>query len=459
MTRLYATETGKQIALSGLLPETAHYLLDYVARSHSLLSSMLPKEGKGAGDLDQFNYCLMNAALTSTEFEGSNRTRIVPYGFDETTANESVVKYSASLAEAPWEAHRRAANAATLLMNWLEGVDISALEDTYPDLRAGPIQALCRDLAWCLAGLANILASATRPNLSANERPACMRQMPPQALQALHRLPAFIRLLIRRLLAGLPTPALWLLELEPAPGGRAVSRNEAISLHQINLSSMENLRRRANWEELIRILAATGASDAKARAHEIQTMAHAWHGKRRERALKRQLQRLEEADQPLLKEFYDSREKKFEAAFEALMKRVGIPCTLFDSGQKPGAFDYLLRIEGRPPVIVECKTKQGDHLVDLNAARTVLSSSEQYGHQGTFCVTLCQPGVDPNVLESLQACTRLSIAETHDFAEAMTRLMTNSLTAQSFHDWLTQPGQVTSEMLLAYTNSATEPSD
>ncbi|WP_225413621.1 restriction endonuclease [Stigmatella hybrida] len=459
MTRLHITEVGKQIALSGLLPETADYLLNYVSSHQALLCGMLPDEGHRPGDLDGFNYCLTNACLTSPEFASAFHTRSVPYGFGETTDNEPVKRYAAHLAEVPWQPYRSAANAATLLIDWLEGVDLGALEGTYPGLRAGAIQALCRDLAWCLSGLANILAAATRANLSHDERPACMRELTPQALKNLRRLPASIRLLIRRLVAGLPTPALWLTELETPTGERSVSRAEAIGLHQVGLSALESLCRTSRWQDLVDLLTSMGAAQPKKRAAELQELARAWHGKRRERAFQHQLQRLEAADQPLMTRLYESREKEFEAAVEALMTRAGVRYTLFDTGRRPGAFDYLLHIDGRPDVILECKTKQGENLVDLTAARTVLGSAAQYGHRETFCITLCQPGIDPNVIESLQACTLLCLVETHNFAEALTRLMTNSLTPQAFHDWLTQPGQATSDMLLAYMSPTAETAD
>jgi hypothetical protein len=183
----------------------------------------------------------------------------------------------------------------------------------------------------------------------------------------------------------------------------------------------------------------------------------AWHDTVRNRYLAQQLRRLDEADRPLLQNFYGSREKQFESAFQALLERVGIRYTLFDADLKVGAFDYLLHFDDRPDVIVECKTKQGNNLVDLNAARVVLGSSGQYGHRDTFCVTLCQPGIDPNVPEKLQAVVRLCVVETHDLAEAFTRLMRQSMSMQAFHDWLTQPGQAKAETLVVHTRSTSEP--
>lgn len=453
---LHVTEVGRQVAFSGLLPDTAHYLLDYTASHHLQLRALVPN-GEDRRDSQQLNYCLSNACLTSPEFSGPNRTRFIPYGFDNIVQNDLIEAYATSLAEPQWQPYRAAANATTLLMDWLDGIPVNLLEGQFPNVRAGTLKSLCRDLVWTLSGLSNILAAATRPNLSTGERPYCLRSLPPEAVTGLRLLLSPLRLLCRRLHVGLPLPVLWMSELKTPSGERAVSRPEAVALHQVGLSSFESLRRRSNWTQLIDILRATGASDPQARAVELQQLAHDWHGTNRNRSKSQQLRRLDEADQHLLENFYSSRDKHFESAFQALLERAGIRYTLFDTGQKPGAFDYILHFDDRPDIVVECKTRQGDNLVDLSAARVVLGSSEQYGYRNNFCVTLCQPGIDPNVLESLQSCVRLCVVETHDMAEAFTRLIRRSMSTQSFHDWLTQPGQAKAETLLVHTRSAVEP--
>lgn len=457
MTMLHVTEVGRMVAFSGLLPDTAYYLLDYLARRGTELCALVPNGEQQPGDPSQLNYCLLNACLTAPEFSGMQRTRFIPYGFAAVIQNDFVERYATNLAEPQWPAYREAANASALFMDWLEGVPVHLLEGRFSDVRAGTIKNLCREVVWVLSGLSNILAAATRPNLSTGERPSCMRALPMAAVTSLRRLLTPVRLLAWRLHEGLPPAVLWMTELKTSTGGRAVTRQEAFSLHQIGLSSFESLRRRSNWPQLVEILGAQGASHPQARAGELQKLADEWHETVRNRYLAQQLRRLVEADRPLLQNFYGSREKQFESAFQALLARVGIRYTLFDSDLKVGAFDYLLHFDDRPDVIVECKTKQGNSLVDLNAARVVLGSSEQYGHRDTFCVTLCQPGIDPNVPEKLQAVVRLCVVETHDLAEAFTRLMRQSMSMQAFHDWLTQPGQAKAETLVVHTRSTSEP--
>ncbi|MBM7113532.1 DEAD/DEAH box helicase [Archangium primigenium] len=457
MTALHATEVGRQVAFSGLLPSTASYLLEYLSLRGNELSALVPGGEQHPGDAMQLNYCLLNACLTAPEFSSNNRTRTIPYGFDETVQNERVERYASLLAEPTWQAYRSAANAATLLIDWSDGVPMNLLEGQLPGVRAGTIKGLCRDVSWVLSGLANILAAATKPTISVQERPLCLRAFSRPALSELRKLLAPIRRLQWRLDVGLPSAVLWMTRLKTATGERAVGRQEAFSLHQVGLGSFESLRRRSNWNTLVEILTADGVSNPHERAKEIQQLANNWHTTVRERHLQQQIDRVDEADRHLIEEFYRSRGKEFEVAFQNLLKRVGIEYKLFDADQKAGAFDYLLQFDERPDVVVECKTKQGKELVDLTAARVVLASSEQYGYRDNFCVTLCQPGVDPNVPENLESIARLCVVETHDLAEAFTRLMKDSMSLQSFHDWLTQPGQARMDTLMVHTRSAIEP--
>jgi len=228
---LHVTEVGRMVAFSGLLPDTAYYLLDYLARRGTELCALVPNGEQQPGDPSQLNYCLLNACLTAPEFSGMQRTRFIPYGFAAVIQNDFVERYATNLAEPQWPAYREAANASALFMDWLEGVPVHLLEGRFSDVRAGTIKNLCREVVWVLSGLSNILAAATRPNLSTGERPSCMRALPMAAVTSLRRLLTPVRLLAWRLHEGLPPAVLWMTELKTSTGGRAVTRQEAFSLH------------------------------------------------------------------------------------------------------------------------------------------------------------------------------------------------------------------------------------
>jgi len=79
--------------------------------------------------------------------------------------------------------------------------------------------------------------------------------------------------------------------------------------------------------------------------------------------------------------------------------------------------------------------------VDYNKAVEVLAASEVHGHKDTFCVTLCQPGIDPSVPLVVAACGRLSVVESTDLGEALLRVCEVSLSRKQLWHWLATPGQ------------------
>ncbi len=447
VTAIHPTQVGRQVAISGLLPATVSYLLAYLVRHGRRMSELLPDANGVGGDPVRLNFCLLNSCLTSPEFSGLERTRFIPYGCEQLIANQTVERFAADLAERPWHAYRGAANASELLLHWIEGQGLDTLERRYQGLRAGGISSLAMEVSWVLSGLAGTLAVATRPELHDIERPAAMRDVGAGGIANLRQLLPTLRLLIWRLNVGLPGDVLWMSELRTDDGRPAVSRNEALALFGAGFWSFEALRQRNNWNDVVAALRNAGVREAQQRAETIQKLAHEWRIVIQQRCRDSQLSRVGERDKPLIESLYVERERAFEGAYEALLLRTGIRFVKFDDGTRVGAFDYILGIDERQELIVECKTKQGQSLVDLTAARVVLASSEQFGYGNVPCVTVCQPGVDPNVPTSLQACSRLTLVETHDLAEAFVRLLQGSLTTAGFHDWLAQPGQAKIETL------------
>jgi hypothetical protein len=191
---------------------------------------------------------------------------------------------------------------------------------------------------------------------------------------------------------------------------------------------------------LIEALRKAGIKDAQNRAKNIQSYAHDWHLTLRDRTRARLKAALGTSDSSWIDSLIDDREKAFEKAFERALDNAQIKFTLFDDGSGAGRFDYLIHIPERPDFVLECKTCQGNSLLDLNSARVVLASAVQWGHADKFCVTLCNPGINPDVLPDFGCCGQLAIVEAHDMAEALTRVVLGKLTPQALCDWLTQPG-------------------
>jgi helicase len=449
VTLLHATEVGRRVALSGLLPETAHFLLAYLATNSDALGQLLPDEAGHDGDPSGLNYCLLCAALMSPEFSGVARTRFVHFGFDVTASNPSASQWAPLLAGQPWQAYRAAVNAAGLMIEWIDGASFAALEGRFQAVRAGTVEGLCRDVVWCLSGLADIVAAATRADTESAERPTCLRTTTAQSLHDIRRLLSSVRLLTWRLNVGVPDPVLWLMEAQGSNGRPLVSRREALALHIGGFGTHISIRMRENWSKLIGLLRASGVPNPQERAKLIQDLADNWHVGLREKMHIRQVRRVGSNSAALFKNYYDGRGTAFETAFEGLLGLAGIRYTHFDIAPKKGAFDYLLHIDGRPDLPLECKSKQGNGLVPLNEVTDVLRSTELHGYAGTNCVTLCQPSVDPNVVTTLRGCGRLCVVEAHDLAEALVQVASKRALPQDLFDWLSQPGQATLETFLA----------
>lgn len=454
MTRLHATEVGRRVALSGLLPETAHFLLEYLGVHSASLGQLLPDEAGHGGDAAGLNYCLLCAALMSPEFSGLTRTRFIHYGFDVTVPNPAANRWAPLLAGQPWQAHRPAVNAASLITEWIGGARFSALEGRFQAVRAGAIESLCRDVVWCLSGLADIVAAATRADTEPAERPTCLRASTAQALRDIRRLLPSVRLLTWRLNVGVPDSVLWLMESLGSNGRPLVSRREALALHDGGLGTHLSIRMRENWSKLVELLRTAGTRNAHERARLIQDLANNWHIALRDKMHIRQVRRMGVNSAALFKEFYERRGTEFEPAFEAVLNLAGIRFTHFDTAPKQGAFDYLIHIDGRPDLPLECKSRQGDGFVNLNDITDVLRATELHGYAGTNCVTLCQPVADPNLMETLRGSARLCVVEAHDFAEAVVQIASKKALPQDLFDWLSQPGQASMETFLATNQEA-----
>ncbi len=453
--QIYITDVGKQIAISGLKPDTAYELLEYISiQSDGLLSTLSEKNDEQTSGHNKFNFCLLFAAMSSPEFIGLSPSRFLPYQLKQGVSNNLAEEYSQLLKYNTWQPYRDSANASKLLLNWINGFSMPLLEDQFSDLRAGKIQGLAKEASWCLSGFSEILAAATKQGLLENEKPAPLKGMPESKIKNLKQLIPAIRLLAWRLNTGFPAEILWMSQIRSGKGKAIVSRSEAVALYEAGLSSYTELRQRKSWPKMIETLRNAIVNNTNERAKEIQELAHQWHKDTRIKILKK-LSEQNPVAKNLLSNFFDAREKAFEKAFEELLSFAGVRFTLFDDGKKPGAFDYLIHIPDRPLFIVECKTKKDDSLVDLSEARTVLGAASQHGYDDSFCVTLCNPGVNPDVLVSFADCSRLAIVEVHDIAVGLMRLAAGKLSPQGFHDWLNQPGYIKAENIYVHKSNKT----
>jgi helicase len=432
--RLTATPVGRAVGHSGLLPETGIFLLNYAQSKADVLSSLLPTQA--GGDLPTFAFLVFAACLSSPEFRGGEyveKTRFLPYPLDDRELFNAD-RYAQHLPDPTWRADVAPINSAKLAVDWIEGQSLKELEEGVPNLSAGMLRDLFRNLLWTLQGFAAILeAEAANPNASSDPAKAPM----------LKKLPRVIRRLEHRLWEGLPDDALWMTDLVDENRQYKLGRHEILALRSIGLDRPEALSLGTAEADALRAqVFAKAKPTPQAKSNRVRDMARSWKVNQRKSALERHKKRAAKCQHiALIDRFYTTKGKEFEAAFEDVLNVLSLPFQVLDDGQKTGAPDYLLQIQDCPPLVVELKSKEGDKLVDYNKAVEVLSAAEIHGYKDAFCVTLCHPGVDPSVPLVIAACGRLSVVESCDLGEALLRTCQEHLTSTQLWEWLATPGQ------------------
>lgn len=447
--QLSATLVGKAVGLSGLTPETSTFLLKYICEKQDSLTSCLPKTDN-LGDMDKLIFLLFSAALNSPEFvpmNGKGVTRNLPWALEKHSLFNADI-YKESLAETVWRANLKPVNAAHICSMWAKGAQLKDLEGLTPELRAGAIRSVIRDLSWVLQGLASILTAVVDRRTPTELLPSVITNTMPD-LRKLARLPRVIRRVIMRLTFGLPDNVLWLMELNADSERHKLQREEILAFGAAGYSSPQKLMLGSQEADDCRKEVFIKAKPSPvAKANWLRDSVRDWKTESRKKSSKYHIKRAINLDSAVyFKDYYESLGNFFELAFERLLDHVGINYTKLDCNKTTGAPDYLISLEGSPALIFELKSKQGDKLVDYNGATEVLSASEIHGYKDTSCVTLCHPGVDPSVPLAINSCTRLSVVESHDLAEALLRLRQGYLTQMQLWQWLTTPGQAVSDDL------------
>lgn len=438
---LVVTTLGLGVARSGLKPETVDFFLTGLVSYAPHLTAMLPTSS-GGGSEDDLSFILIHAALSSPEFNytGGEPTRFVNWRISRPglLSNPYAGRLERYLFEQPWVADVSAANGANVLTSWTAGTARDNVERMIPSVRLGTIQALSRDVAWILTGISEIVATVTAPSLADEAKPPVMRGSGPNVL-ASRQLSRATRRLAARINAGLPSDVLWLTSLDLTNGPRRLSRAQILSLRNAGLSKAIDLMSGEAQATAQRTMALGGSQRS---SNAVRNAARAWKIEDRTYCKERHLRRAQRfsADH-IVSDLYESRGDAFELAFEAALNFIAIPIHKLDGPGRIGYPDYLVNVENTAGLVFELKTKVSDSdTISMNEATDVLRASELIGMRDNFCVTLCNPAVEPSVPSFIESCGRLCVVEVCDFIEALLRLREGTMSRADLHNWLSTPG-------------------
>lgn len=441
--QISVTTFGLAVARSGLKPETALYFIEGLVDAGTSLVEMLPT-GDSSDREDDLLFVVAHAALASPEFtlEGGKPTRQINWrvGKPGPVPNDYAQRLSSLLFVRPWMSDVSAANGALLVTGWASGQDRKSVEARIPDVRIGTVQTLSRDVAWILTGVSEIVSVTTSPSLADESRPKALRGAGGK-IDAVRQLARALRRQAARISAGLPSDVLWMGGLELQWQRRRLSRSQILALrahqlvHPIDLMNGDENSDKRRREAL-------GSNSDPTLANAVRDAARRW--KINDRKYWRKLHQRRAAKvggEDIVDGLYGSKREQLETAFEAAMSFVSIDCEKLDEKGRQAHPDYLVTIESFRPIVVEIKSKASEAaLVSLNAAVEVLGASELIGLASNFCVTVCSPGVEPNVPGIVESCGRLCVVEIPDLVEAILRVREGSLSLEELYNWLTSPG-------------------
>jgi helicase len=440
---LVSTPVGRAVGQSGLLPETGVYLLTYISKKAETLNRLLPRRDS-RGDIIKLAFLLFCACFSAPEFRPYNRrqpTRFLPFPLSSEILFDAEA-YIDDLPDPIWRADPIPINAAKLSLDWMEGVELRDLESALPQLRAGMLRDMYRNLVWALQGLASITAAAADARTPTSSRPKVLHSTDIN-LDKIRVLPRFIRRLSYRIAEGLPDDVLWMSGLNKPKKEFSISRSEILNLRRLGYVTPEKIMLGSTEADKVRIKVFERAKPSpKKKAYWLRDTCRNWKIIQRKQAAEKHLKRARRCkNSKLIEEFYRSKGLEFEQVLEKIMGYLKIKYEKLDDKTKTGAPDYLIELRDSPQLILELKSREGDKLLDYNRSVEVLSASEIHGYKDTFCVTLCHPGVDPSVPLVIAACGRLSVVESSDLGEGLLRLCEGSLNQHQLWQWLASPGQ------------------
>lgn len=443
---LVATPLGRSIAQSAMLVETGMFLIEYFLfsdKGKSLINYYLTSDSNSV--LDVVDYVLIYLFASSPEFHGyqtTQKSRFLPWqleqGFIEPPTQEAIPYLSGD----DWRyLPSSLSNAAFISGQWMWGKKIYEIEIQVQDLNAGSIFELFRNLKWIAQGAAQILSVLTDKKNQLSLQLSGIT-VDDQYLFGLRTIIRHIYNLSSRLTSGVPNDVQWMFELNKFDGAN-LSRDEIIHLRELGVIRIEDAMRGDQEIEAHRNTVFQKAKPApQVKSTWFRDSCRVLKNTQREGAKERQSKRAKQCPQvQLINDYYTSLGNDFESVFEKILVFLNIAHERLDNKDVIGAPDYLVHFSDEDKIVVELKSKQGDKLVDYNGSTEVLAASEVHGHKDTYCVTLCQPGVDPSVAPAITRCTRLTVIESVDLGEALLRLCEGKISVAQMYEWLTRPGQ------------------
>lgn len=399
-----ATELGRSVSATGLLPSTAMEMLRHV-------------QALAPSDVEKYEFALIHLVCATDEFQDGVGKRFLPFSRRNTA---EVVAYKAVRKAAPFidpdtvQNQDRVDNAAYILSLWAKGAPERDMNRAVPPIRYGQLQGIAQDVSWIFDGTCTLLSCP--------------------AIGGDPKLVTELELLSKRIRHGVTTDAIDVLEAATYANVPGFGRHRAMGLVE-NEVSQPNKLMEIKTDVLAELVDSSERALAllDAVANIFKKPMGFWKN--------RQLEYAREigADVPLIEALYDKDGAEYENYVVTILKRMELDAELFDDGKKQGVPDILIRIpEGN--LFIECKSRENKKGSPISTEDAFAVLTKANDLSPVHCVTVAKPAVGSHTKRKATSSGSLTIIEHRNLIQAYLAYFSGVIPKHRIISWLKQPG-------------------
>ncbi|MDX8128749.1 DEAD/DEAH box helicase [Methylomonas sp. OY6] len=400
-TELLVTPFGAATASTGLLPSTtvqfARILEVYRNRLEDAFEDAIPG--------------LIHAAVSSEEFIGKHRTRFLTFQKEEYESLSILRGLNLLVRLDP--ANLQVAQCAHAILLFSQGEQERKIAYR-TNITSGNLHRLSNDVAWVLEGLQKL---------------SCVPEF-----QCSQNVTNHLAMLSRMVRWGAPPEALDVLRIAQKHQVPGLGRQRAMALVAQGITTLKDVL-------TISIDKLTSILRHQTRAEALVQAVSSVSGITEDR-LKHAHSRVAKSVgvDELVNECNTQLGTPYEAAIAALLREEpSWVVTEIDDGKRQNDPDLMVQL-GTITIIIECKTTQKKvPLIGKEEAWAVLQKAADYDRSYKR-VTLGKPQFDETCKKKVAGAHDITLIEHNVFIEGVLRVLLGSLSAQSFLEWLGQPG-------------------
>ncbi|WP_149196515.1 DEAD/DEAH box helicase [Luteimonas suaedae] len=402
---LVATEFGRAVSMTGLLPSTAISFL-----KHAMLID--PE------DFDDRAFGLIHLACASDEFSNEIGQRFLPYARQTSPMAYKTVRAQSLFVDPDVLPNQpQVDNAALAISMWGNGASEPDLLRAVPAIRYGMLQVLAQDVAWIFDGMASLLASP--------------------AVDSDRRLVTEFELLAKRIRLGVTLSAVDVLNAAKDANVPGFGRYRAMALANADISEPSKLLT-AKPDLLSRLVESVARAELLVEAVAKYFSRPMEYWKNRQTAAAYEMR----ADVELIESLYEQDGVAYEDLVFELFRRLDFSPDKYDDGKRQGVPDIRLRLDCGD-VYVECKSreKKKNSPISTDDAYAVFAKANDLS--AAHCVTVGKPDFNSHAKKKATSAGSITLVSHKALVQAYLAYFSKKVPKHKIEEWLCTPGVAT----------------